>query len=175
MFVNLLLAEILIVGTSILSVDGLYYNDTPYLEYLKQDDFYFQSYYHPRHNQSVQFLKSLSVLNEVRPACRTSLKRWITGIQQKDAWALALLESTGQTIQGKLIGRNVNFGSFEYCTKFRRERLPEQVDFDGKYCMVSVLTRESEQVISSPAFQQAYNEISDRSRRLLEFNVGLVF
>ena len=92
MFLKLLLAASLLAEAGILPVNGLYYNDTPYLEYLKQDDAYFQSNYDPWHKQSVQFLNSLSVSNELRPACRASLKLWITGIQQKETWALMLLE-----------------------------------------------------------------------------------
>lgn len=170
MFAKLLLTACLLVN--LLSVNCLYYNDTPYLEYLKQDDVYFQSYYDPWHNESIRFLNSLSVSNELRPQCRASLRAWITGIVEKQPWALALLESTGKTIQGKLIGRNVNFGSYEYCTKFRQDKAPVDFDFDGKYCMVSVLTRESEQVLSSPTFQKSYSELSDRSKYQFKFNVG---
>lgn len=169
-----MLVKLLLVVSLAAGANCLYYNDTPYLEYLKEDDVYFQSYHDPLHNQTVKFLGSLSVSNAIRPQCRQSLKRWMAGILEKEPWALALLESTGKTIQGKLIGRNVNFGSFEYCTKFRREKAPVSVDFDGKYCMVSVLTRESELVMGTAAFRQAYSEISDRSKRLFEFNVGYI-
>lgn len=67
--------------------------------------------------------------------------------------------------------RNVNFGSFQFCKSFVKEDA-ENVDFDGKYCFVSVQTQESEIIKSSPRYQAYHNSISDSSKRVLNFNIG---
>lgn len=86
-------------------------------------------------------------------------------------WAIQFLEFTGKTVNGKLTGRNANFGSFSFCTNFTRDQA-ENVDFDGKFCMFSLHTKESEVIKSLENYQQYYNAISDRSKHLLEFNLG---
>ena len=149
-----------------------YYNDTPFLDHIRSGDVFFQNYYDPWYNQTFQFLQTLSVSDEISRPCKSSLKRWLVGLDGKEAWALKFLEATGKTMNGKLIGRNANFGSFSFCTNFTRDQA-ENVDFDGKYCVLSVQTKESEVIKSlENSFGQYYNAISERSRHLLEFNLG---
>lgn len=64
----------------------------------------------------------------------------------------------------------MNFGSFEYCTGFKSDQA--KVNFDGKYCMVSVQTRESQIIKRLENYQSYYRRLSDSGRRLLEFNIG---
>ena len=69
------------------------------------------------------------------------------------------------------MGRNVNFGSFEYCTNFYAD--PEKnIDFDGRYCMVSLQTHDSETIRSLGSYRKLYNLLSERSRRLINFSMG---
>ena len=82
-----------------------------------------------------------------------------------------VLESIGKTINGKLVGRNVNFGSFEYCTKFYTDA-KKKIDFDGRYCMVSLQTHETETIKNLESYRNFYSGLSDRSKRLLDFSIG---
>lgn len=150
---------------------AIYYNDTPFLEQIRSGDVYFQRYYEPWHNESIAFLKSLSVAPEISQPCKGSLRRWLVGLADREEWAIKFLEATGKTLNGKLIGRNANFGSFSFCTNFTSDQAVN-VDFDGKFCMLSVHTKESEVIRSLENYQEYYNALSDRSKRLLEFNLG---
>ena len=152
--------------------DVFYYFESAYLEHVKSGDaIAFQSYYNPWHNQTFDFLRTLSHADELSSRCRSSLNRWLQGLTAKESWALKFLESTGKTVNGRLIGRDLNFGSFEFCTNFVRNEA-ENVDFDGKYCMVSVQTRESELIRQQKSFRDYYGSVSDSSKRLLDFNLG---
>ena len=149
-----------------------YYFENAYLENVRSgDQANVQVYYNPWHNQTLKFLQTLSNADEVNPACRSSLRRWLHGLNVKETWALKFLEATGKTVNGKLIGRDVNFGSFEFCTNYLRNEA-DRVDFDGKYCMVSVRTKEAEIVRKQKSFRAYYDKISDRAKRLIEFNLG---
>ena len=82
-----------------------------------------------------------------------------------------VLESTGKTINGKLTGHNVNFGSFDYCVEFSRNE-EKNIDFDGKYCLVSVQTKESEDIKQLENYKSYQTKLSERSRRIVQFNIG---
>lgn len=79
--------------------------------------------------------------------------------------------NTGTTVNGKLVGRNLNVGSFEYCAGFVRDE-SQQIDFDGKYCLVSLQGKDAEEMKRSEGYQAFRLEISERSQRMLEFNMG---
>lgn len=72
-----------------------FYNDTPVIESLKSGNIYFKNYYNPFLNQTTDFLRTLYKNNEINPGCKSSLKRWIDGIEQSEVWALKFLEATG--------------------------------------------------------------------------------
>ena len=77
----------------------------------------------------------------------------------------------GKSVNGKLIGRDLNTGSFDFCTAFGRD---EQmgIDFDGKYCLVSVHSREIGEIKALSNYRQYQAALSDQSKRMIEFNVG---
>lgn len=83
---------------------GIYYNDTPFLDHIKSDDVYFQSYYEPWYNQTIQFLQTLQASTKISQSCRNSLNRWLTGLDEKEAWAIKFLEATGKTVMVNLQG-----------------------------------------------------------------------
>ena len=68
-------------------VSGFFYNDSITIGTIKTDLNY-RNYYNPFLNQSIDFLNYLSVNKDVNNLCKTSLKRWITGIQNNELWAL---------------------------------------------------------------------------------------
>ena len=149
-----------------------YYFESTYLDHVRSGDVSsFESYYNPRHNQTFELLRTLSAAGEINPRCRNSLSRWLQGLEGKEAWALKFLEATGKTVNGRLIGRDLNFGSFEFCTNFARSK-EENVDFDGKYCLVSVRTGESENIRRQKGWQEYHRSVSESAKRLLEFNLG---
>ena len=170
MIARLLIYVCLVVG---IACNSYYYDDRPYLESI-QNSYFQNAYYNPWHNETIRFLRVLSVSNQLDRPCKSSLRRWLNGLEEKERWAVKFLESTGKTLNGRLVGRNINFGSFEFCTGFLRS-LRNNVDFDGKYCMVSVQTKESEIIKNQMGYQKYRNSISERSKRLLEFNVGYVW
>lgn len=172
MIARLLVCLALVVGIDCNS-SAYYYDDGPFMASINDVHLqsYLQTYYYPWFNQTIEFMRTLSGSSELGEQCRGSLKRWLAGLEEKEAWAIKLLEATGKTLNGKLIGRNINFGSFEFCRSFvRSER--DNVDFNGKFCMVSVQTKESEIIRNQKSFQNYHKSLSDRSRRLLEFNLG---
>ena len=65
----------------------------------------------------------------------------------------------------------MNFGSFDHCTGFVRSPAKD-IDFDGKYCMISMQTRETQIIKGLENYQRYYRKLSDSGRRLLEFNIG---
>ena len=163
--------KFLIFFNLVIYIDCFYYNDTTYLESLKNGNTYFQNYYDPLHSESISFLRTLSNSNELNQQCRASLRRWIVGLEDKEIWALKMMEATGKT-NGKLTGLNLNFGSFPYCTQLLERDLNENIDFDGKYCLVSLQTQEAEIIKRLPNYQKYHRSLSDRSRHFLEFNIG---
>lgn len=101
MILNFLFLFVLISGTNC-----FYFNDTPYLEQIKNNENgLFQTYYDPFYNQSIALIRTLSNSNELNQKCRNSLKRWSDAIEDKEAWALKFLDATGKTIDSKLLGR----------------------------------------------------------------------
>ena len=78
---------LILLSLSVIGVNCLYYNDTPYLELMKNDD-HFLHYYNPWFNQTVKFLEILSSSNQLNQQCKLSLKRWIIGIETREAWAI---------------------------------------------------------------------------------------
>lgn len=72
----------------------IYYDDQPYLDIIKIDQS-FRNYFHPFLNSSIDYIKQLSQTDEINTKCRSSLKRWVTGIESYEKWALRVLESTG--------------------------------------------------------------------------------
>ena len=149
-----------------------YYLEDAYLDHVRSGDVSsFENYYNPRHNQTFELLRTLTEADEINPKCRNSLSRWLQGLEAKEAWALKFLEATGKTVNGRLIGRDLNFGSFEFCTNFERSKT-ENVDFDGKYCLVSVRTGESEVIRRQKGWQEYHHSVSASAKRLLEFNLG---
>ena len=74
-------------------------------------------------------------------------------------------------MNGKLIGEDVNFGSFQFCTDFGRNE-QAGIDFDGKYCLVSVQGKDGEEVKKSEGYTVFKPQISERSQRLFEFGMG---
>lgn len=161
----------LIVGTE---AAKFYYFENAYLEHVRSGDVFssfFEKYYNPWHNQTFEFLRTLSKSDELNPQCRSSLRRWLHGLEAKEAWALKFLEATGKTVNGRLIGRDLNFGSFEFCTNFARSKT-DRVDFDGKYCLVSVRTKESEIIRNQKSWQDYHRSVTASAKRLLEFNLG---
>ena len=149
-----------------------YYYDDAYLQHVQSGDaVHFQTYYNPWHNQTFDLLQTFLDSKEINLKCRKSLSRWLNGLKAKEAWALRFLEATGKTVSGRLIGRDLNFGSFEFCTQYERNEA-DSVDFDGKYCMVSVQTKESEINRKKQSYQALYRSVSDSAKRLLDFNLG---
>lgn len=149
-----------------------YYFEDAYLDHVRSGDVSsFENYYNPWGNQTFEFLRTLSTAGELNPRCRNSLGRWLQGLEGKEAWAMKFLEATGRTVNGRLIGRDLNFGSFEFCTNFERSK-EENVDFDGKYCLVSVRTEESEIIRRKKGWQDYHRSVSASAKRLLEFNLG---
>ena len=48
----------------------------------------------------------------------------------------------------------------------------KSVDFDGKYCLVSVQTPESNAVRATEGYKKYQSLLSDRSKRVVDFNLG---
>lgn len=176
MIARLVFCFALVVGITCKSqqpTTSYFYDDAPYLASINDVHFrdYLQSYYDPWFTQTIKFMSTLSGSRELSTQCKSSLNRWLTGLEEKEAWAIKLLESTGKTLNGKLVGRNINFGSFDFCLSFvRSER--ENIDFDGKFCVVSMQTKESEIIRNQTSFQNYRKLLSDRSKRLLDFSIG---
>ena len=68
-------------------VTAFFYNDTSFMENLK-NDIYYRNYYDPVFNQTIYLLQFLSKNDEINLQCRSSLERWINGIKSNEFWAL---------------------------------------------------------------------------------------
>ena len=77
----------------------------------------------------------------------------------------------GKTINGKLTGLNANFGSFDHCTSFERDPA-KKVDFDGKYCLVGILSPEAEEIENLNNFKAYQSSLSDKSKRIIYRNLA---
>lgn len=69
------------------SSSTIFYDDSYHLSYLTNDAFAL-NYYHPFYNQTIDFVKLLIQTKSINQQCRSSLKRLITGIEDRDQWAL---------------------------------------------------------------------------------------
>ena len=78
---------LILLSLTIIGTDCFYYNDTPYLEFIKSDD-HFLHYYHPWFNKTVDFLKILSNFDQLTQQCKASLRRWTTALEDREAWAI---------------------------------------------------------------------------------------
>lgn len=76
--------------------NGFFYNDTPIIESLKENNVHYKNYYNPFLNQTVDLLEIFSKNDGINSACKNSLKRWINGIEENEAWAFKFLEATGK-------------------------------------------------------------------------------
>lgn len=65
----------------------------------------------------------------------------------------------------------MNFGSFEYCTEFTRNK-EHNIDFDGKYCLISLHTKDTEDIKNLVSYKNYQAKLSDRSKRMIQFNIG---
>lgn len=50
--------------------------------------------------------------------------------------------------------------------------LAKSVDFDGKYCLVSVQTPESKAIRETEGYKKYQSLLSDRSKRVVDWNLG---
>lgn len=75
---------------------AFYYNDSALIAGLKTDAYLrnFLNLFH--HNETIDFLRLLTENDSIAPNCKSSLKRWITGIERSEGWAWKLLQSTGE-------------------------------------------------------------------------------
>ena len=74
-------------------------------------------------------------------------------------------------MNGKLVGRDLNAGSFDFCTEFVRDE-QQNIDFDGKYCMVSLQGPDADEMRYSSGFREFRHQLSERSQRIYRFNMG---
>ena len=73
-----------------------YYNDLAHKSGLRSDRPLLDYYNRNLLNQTLGFLRLLSNDGQVNAACRSSLKRWLAGIENTEPWALKFLEATGK-------------------------------------------------------------------------------
>ena len=78
---------LILLSLTVISTNCFYYNDTPYLEFIKSDQ-HFLHYYNPWFNQTVQLLEILSNSNQISRQCKISLRRWTTALKDNEAWAI---------------------------------------------------------------------------------------
>ena len=50
------------------------------------------------YNETIQFLRLLTESDTVASNCKSSLKRWLIGIERTELWALKFLQSTGKLL-----------------------------------------------------------------------------
>ena len=91
-YLILLIFSLQTIGSS--GSSGFYYNDTPFINSLR--NVHMRNYYLPFQNETLDLLKLLTRSAEINPKCQTSLKRWISGIEENELWALKFLEATGE-------------------------------------------------------------------------------
>lgn len=65
----------------------------------------------------------------------------------------------------------MNFGSYDFCVGFLKDR-NKGIDFDGKYCLVSVHTPETDIIKNLDNYKKYQLLLSERSRKLIEWNLG---
>lgn len=73
-----------------------YYNDPALITNLRNDRHLLDYYNRNLFNKTLGFLRQLSNDNQVNATCRDSVKRWLTGIEKTEPWALKFLEATGK-------------------------------------------------------------------------------
>lgn len=74
-------------------------------------------------------------------------------------------------MNSKLIGGNVNYGFFDYCVGFTKNE-KEKIDFDGKYCLLSVHAADAKAVKNSKVFKDNLALLSDNSKIISNFVIG---
>lgn len=65
----------------------------------------------------------------------------------------------------------MNFGSFDHCIEFTRDTA-KNIDFDGKYCLVSVQSKDTEIIKNLENYKRYQDKVSERSRHVIQFNIG---
>ena len=150
---------------------GFYYNDSSLITGIKTNEHLRNFLTLFRYNETIDFLRLLTESDSIAPSCKSSLKRWISGIERNEMWAWKFLQSTGKSVDGKLVGRDLNLGSFQFCTGFVRDE-DSGIDFDGKYCLVSLQGKDAEEVRNSEGYQAFKLQLSERSQRMFEFGMG---
>lgn len=65
----------------------------------------------------------------------------------------------------------MNFGSYDYCIEFIRDS-DQKIDFDGKYCLMSVHSKDTEIIKNLENYKAYQKQISEVSKRAIEFNIG---
>lgn len=85
---------LLIFALKICGSSAFYYNDTPFINNI--GNVHMRNYYLPFQNETLSILKLLARSGEINSNCQNSLKRWISGIETDELWALKFLEATGE-------------------------------------------------------------------------------
>lgn len=65
----------------------------------------------------------------------------------------------------------MNYGAYDSCVNFVKDA-SKNVDFDGKYCLISVQTPETSLIKRTEKYQRYQSLVSARSKRLIDFNIG---
>lgn len=69
------------------SISSIYFNDEPFLEYMRTD-LNARNYYHPFYNQTIEFISKLTELDQINEQCRRSFVKLIDGVEKNELWAL---------------------------------------------------------------------------------------
>lgn len=91
--------------------------------------------FYGKYNEASQLLKESL---DIDSACFRQIRSVVEGIENKELWAVQMLDSSAKFPPGILFGNILSFGNYEECTEIQHFDESLKTDIKGQYCNTAV-------------------------------------